>query len=55
LLSHKKPDYAVSSVSWDSNPGVVEELVQAGVYVLCENPPAPTVEALQKLWKAVGS
>ena len=55
LLSHKKPDYAVSSVSWDSNPSVVEELVSAGVYVLCETPPAPTVEALQKLWKAVGS
>jgi predicted dehydrogenase len=55
MLSHKKPDYAVSSVSWDSNPGVVEELVSAGVHVLCETPPAPTVEALQKLWKAVGS
>jgi predicted dehydrogenase len=55
LLSYKKPDYAVSSVSWDSNPSVVEELVAAGVYVLCETPPAPTVEALQKLWRAVGS
>ena len=55
LLSHKKPDYAVSSVSWDSNPGVVEELVLAGVFVLCETPPAPTVEALQNLWKAVGA
>ena len=55
LLSHKKPDYAVSSVSWDSNPSVVEELVKAGVHVLCETPPAPTVEALQKLWSAVGS
>ena len=55
LLSYKKPDYAVSSVSWASNPGVVEELVSAGVYVLCETPPAPTVEALQKMWSAVGS
>jgi predicted dehydrogenase len=55
LLSYKKPDYAVSSVSWDSNPGVVEELVLAGVFVLCETPPAPTVEALNKLWSAVGS
>ena len=55
LLSYKKPDYAVSSVSWDSNPGVVEELVKAGVHVLCETPPAPTVEALQNLWKAVGA
>jgi predicted dehydrogenase len=55
LLSKNKPDYAISSVSWDSNPSVVEELIQAGVYVLCETPPAPTVEVLQKLWKAVGS
>ena len=55
LLSHKKPDYAVSSVSWASNPAVVEELVTAGVYVLSETPPAPTVQALQQLWDAVGS
>jgi len=55
LLGYKKPDYAVSSVSWASNPGVVEELVSAGVHVLCETPPAPTVEALQKMWSAVGS
>lgn len=55
LLNYKKPDYAVSSVSWASNPGIVEELVSAGVYVLCETPPAPTVEALQKMWNSVGS
>jgi predicted dehydrogenase len=55
LLSKSKPDYAISSVSWDSNPSVVEELVSGGVYVLCETPPAPTVEGLQKLWAAVGS
>jgi len=55
LLAHKKPDYAVSSVSWSSNPGVLEELVNAGVFVLSETPPAPTVEALQELWRAVGS
>ena len=55
LLSKNKPDYAISSVSWDSNPSVVEELVSAGVYALCETPPAPNVEGLQKLWAAVGS
>jgi predicted dehydrogenase len=55
LLSKNKPDYAISSVSWDSNPSVVEELVSAGVYVLCETPPAPTLEGLQKLWAVVGS
>jgi predicted dehydrogenase len=55
LLSHKKPDFAVSSVSWDANPGIVDELVKAGVHVLSETPPAPTLEALQELWKQVGS
>jgi predicted dehydrogenase len=55
LLSFKKPDYVVSSVSWASNPGVVEELVKAGVHVLCETPPAPTVEALHQMWRSVGS
>jgi predicted dehydrogenase len=55
LLSYKKPDYAIVSVSWDANPGIVEELVTAGIHVLCETPPAPTLEALQALWKNVGS
>ncbi len=55
LLSHKKPDFVVSSVSWDANPGIVDELVKAGVHVLSETPPAPTFEALQELWKQVGS
>ena len=55
LLSHKKPDFALSSVSWDANPGIVDELVKAGVHVLSETPPAPTFEALQELWKQVGS
>jgi len=55
LINHKKPDYVVSSVSWDSNPVIVEELVKAGVHVLCETPPAPTVDSLQNLWDAVGS
>jgi predicted dehydrogenase len=55
LLNQNKPDYAVSAVSWDSNPSVVEELVSSGVHVLCETPPAPTVEGLKKLWAAVGS
>jgi predicted dehydrogenase len=55
LLGHKKPDFAIISVSWDANPGIVEELVKAGVHVLCETPPAPTLEGLQELWKQVGS
>jgi predicted dehydrogenase len=55
LLTQKKPDYAISCVSWDANPGIVEELVSADVHVLSETPPAPTLPALQKLWGKVGS
>jgi predicted dehydrogenase len=55
LLQHKKPDYAVSSVSWASNPDVLCELVKAGVFVLSETPPAPTVQGLRELWSAVGA
>lgn len=55
LIGHSKPDFAVSAVSWDSNPSVVEELVKAGVFVLCETPPARTLEDLNSLWAAVGA
>jgi predicted dehydrogenase len=55
LLSHKKPDFAIVSVSGDANPEIVAELVAAGIHVLCETPPAPTLEALQRLWHNVGS
>jgi predicted dehydrogenase len=54
LLKHETPDYVVSSVSWDSNPSIINELVSAGIPVLSETPPAPTYEALEKLWKEVG-
>ena len=55
LLSYKKPDFVIVSVSGDANPEIVEELVAAGIHVLCETPPAPTLEALQRLWNNVGS
>ena len=54
LLKFKRPDFVVVAVSWDSNPEVVEELVKAGVPVLCETPPAPTDLALREMWNAVG-
>ena len=54
LLRHEKPDYVVSSVSWISNPGILEELVAAKIHVLSETPPAPDTDALRKLWANVG-
>ena len=55
LLLHQKPKFAVSAVSWDSNPEILRELIAAGVYVLSETPPAPDLETLRRLWQDVGS
>jgi len=55
LFAKEHPDYVVTSVSWDSNPDLIIELVNAGVQVLSETPPAPTYEKLEALWAAVGA
>lgn len=55
LLLHQKPEFAVSAVSWDSNPEILHDLVAAGVYVLSETPPASDLESLRRLWQDVGS
>jgi hypothetical protein len=54
LLVHEKPDYAISAVTWLSNPDVLALLVEAGIPVLSETPPAGDADALRKLWSAVG-
>jgi predicted dehydrogenase len=40
-LSQHDLDFAVSSVSWSANPGVIRELVAMKLPVLAETPPAP--------------
>jgi len=54
LLAKESPDFVVSSVSWDSNPLVVKELVAAGIPVLSETPPAKDEATLNRLWEEVG-
>ena len=49
-----RPDFVVSSVPWEANPGVVTALVEAGAKVLTETPPAPDLPGLRKLWDEVG-
>ncbi|MFB3883129.1 MAG: Gfo/Idh/MocA family protein [Armatimonadota bacterium] len=44
-----KPSFVVTSVSWASNPGLMEELSEGGMPVLSETPPAPDLEGLRKL------
>ncbi|HTL51820.1 MAG TPA: Gfo/Idh/MocA family oxidoreductase [Planctomycetota bacterium] len=53
LLKSTQPRFVVSSVSWDGNPGVVRELVESGMPVLSETPPAPDVAGLRALWEFV--
>ncbi|WP_347338484.1 Gfo/Idh/MocA family oxidoreductase [Cellulomonas sp. WB94] len=49
------PEFVVAAVSWPSMPGVVRELVAAGVKVLAETPPAPDLDGLRALWHDVGA
>ena len=55
LLGAARPLVAVTSVPWAANPGVIRELVAAGVAVLAETPPAPDAEGLRALWADVGA
>lgn len=50
-----RPEVVVTSVPWDVNPGLVTDIVRAGVPVLSETPPAPDVAGLVALWEAVGA
>ncbi|WNB86888.1 gfo/Idh/MocA family oxidoreductase [Cellulomonas sp. ATA003] len=50
----QRPDYVIASVSWPAMPGVVRELVDAGVPVMAETPPAPDLDGLRSLWADVG-
>ncbi|MFS0866159.1 Gfo/Idh/MocA family protein [Microbacterium sp. 179-B 1A2 NHS] len=50
-----RPDFVIASVTWPAMPGVVTELVERGIRVLAETPPAPDADGLRSLWGAVGS
>jgi predicted dehydrogenase len=55
LLEQADPEFVISSVPWDANPGVIEQLIDAGVAVLSETPPAPDHAGLAALWDRVGA
>ena len=55
LITKTKPDFVVTSVSWNSNPDVLRECVAMSIPVLSETPPAPDIEALRKLWLEIGT
>ncbi len=47
--------FVVSSVSWQSAPGVIADAVTRGVPVLTETPPARDTDGLRRLWAEVGA
>jgi predicted dehydrogenase len=49
-----QPDFVVTAVPWAVTPGLVGELVERGVRVLAETPPAPDLDGLRRLWRQVG-
>lgn len=55
LLGHERPDFVIVSVPWAASPAAIRALVDRGVPVLAETPPAPDVDGLRKLWSDVGS
>ena len=54
LLAAQAVDFVVAAVSWPAMPGIVRDLVAAGVPVLAETPPAPDLDGLRALWSDVG-
>jgi predicted dehydrogenase len=55
LLGRGRPDFVVTSLPWDANPGVIADLVSAGAKVLSETPPAAGAAGLRSLWDEVGA
>jgi predicted dehydrogenase len=54
-LAAQRPDFVVLSVPWPVTPVLVRRLVELGVPVLTETPPAPDLDGLHALWDDVGA
>ncbi|HEY9292032.1 MAG TPA: Gfo/Idh/MocA family oxidoreductase [Microlunatus sp.] len=55
FLEHHPVDFMITSTPFAVTPTVITELVGREVPVVAETPPAPDVDALRTLWKAVGA
>ena len=54
-LATTRPDFVVTAVPWEVTPSLVVSLVERGVRVLAETPPAPDLDGLRALWAAAGA
>ncbi len=55
LLAAQRPEFVVPCVPWSQTAPTTIELVEAGVPVLAETPPAADLEGLRALWTRVGT
>ncbi len=53
-VARAAPDFVVTAVPWQVNPGMIVEAVERGLPVLAETPPAPDAAGLCELWADVG-
>jgi len=53
LARTTKPEFVVSSVPWEANPGIIRQLTELGLPVLSETPPATSVEEMDELFRLV--
>lgn len=53
LVAAGRPDFVILSVAKDATPALLAELHRARLPVLCETPPAPTLQALLNVWSLV--
>jgi predicted dehydrogenase len=49
LVRNGRPDFVVTSVAWDANPGLLDLLASLGMPTLSETPPATTVDEMAEL------
>jgi predicted dehydrogenase len=54
LVRRVRPDFVVTAVPRSVNPGLVTALVELGIPVLTETPPAGDAPAMRELWAAIG-
>lgn len=48
-------DFVLTATPWSATPGFIAEVVDRGLPVLAETPPAPDLDGLRALWSTVGS
>ncbi|MEW1642594.1 Gfo/Idh/MocA family oxidoreductase [Streptomyces sp. NPDC091219] len=50
-----EPDFVIVAVPWPAAPEITQQIVELGVAVLEETPPAPDLPAMRALWSRVGA